>query len=156
MIERVVLNLVDNALKYTTQGSVVTVQASYKGMIRVEVIDNGPGIPDEYKDNIFDRFTRVPGQKSQRRSTGLGLTFCKLAIESHGGRIWVEDNPEGGSIFAFTLPVAQIPPDTELNANKPKVPTLKVRTPPPAREETGDDDGSSARKAKKKSPISRS
>lgn len=154
MIERVVLNLVDNALKYTTQGSMVTVKASYKGMIRVEVIDNGPGIPDEYKDHIFDRFTRVPGQKSQRRSTGLGLTFCKLAIESHGGRIWVEDNPDGGSIFAFTLPVAKIPPDAEPGAGKPKSPTLKVRTPPPPREENSSGDGN-ARTRKKKSPASR-
>jgi signal transduction histidine kinase len=73
-------------------------------MIRVAVVDSGPGIPDDFKDRIFDRFTQIPGQKGRRRSAGLGLAFCRIAVEAHGGQIWVEDNPEGGSVFAFTLP----------------------------------------------------
>jgi signal transduction histidine kinase len=112
MIERVVLNLLDNALKYAPPGSVVTVntrrthEQDPKGgnMIRVAVIDSGPGIPDYFKDRIFDRFTQIPGQKGRRRSAGLGLAFCRIAVEAHGGQLWVEDNPEGGSVSAFTLP----------------------------------------------------
>ena len=121
MIERVVLNLVDNALKHTDPGTLVTLRSEVrKGDTRGEqdqvaalIIDNGPGVPDDYKDKIFDRFTQVPGASSMRRSTGLGLAFCRMAIESHGGKIWVEDNPGGGSIFQFTLPVADVPPDYE-------------------------------------------
>jgi NtrC-family two-component system sensor histidine kinase KinB len=112
MIERVVLNLLDNALKYAPPGSVVTVNTRKTheqdprggNMIRVAVIDSGPGIPDDFKDRIFDRFTQIPGQKGRRRSAGLGLAFCRIAVEAHGGQIWVEENPEGGSVFAFTLP----------------------------------------------------
>jgi signal transduction histidine kinase len=79
-----------------------------EGFIRVEVRDTGPGIPDEYKERLFDRFTQVDGQHGRRRGTGLGLTFCRLAVEAHGGRIWVENNPQGGAIFAFTLPVIEL------------------------------------------------
>jgi len=117
MIERVVLNLVDNALKYSPPGTMIRLRASVAQagsdpvdeagqMLRIEVIDQGPGVPDDYKQKIWDRFATVPGLKGRRPSAGLGLAFCRLAIESHGGRAWVEDNPEGGSIFAFTLPIA--------------------------------------------------
>ncbi|MCC7450888.1 MAG: histidine kinase, partial [Anaerolineae bacterium] len=110
-IERVLLNLVDNALKYAPMDGVIYVRARQhpedgENLIRIEVIDNGPGIPDEFKARIFDRFQQIDGSKSHRRGTGLGLTFCRLTVEAHGGKIWIEDNPEGGSIFAFTLPVA--------------------------------------------------
>jgi len=110
-IERVLLNLVDNALKYAPMDGVICVRARQhpedgENLIRIEVIDNGPGVPDEFKARIFDRFQQIDGSKSHRRGTGLGLTFCRLTVEAHGGKIWIEDNPEGGSIFAFTLPVA--------------------------------------------------
>ncbi len=128
MIERVALNLLDNALKYTEPGTLVSIGAALRSpenkerassdstrrldrdilkhtMVEIFVIDNGPGVPDEYKERIFDQFSQIPGRKGRRRSAGLGLAFCKLAIESHRGRIWVDDNPAGGSIFRFTLPV---------------------------------------------------
>jgi signal transduction histidine kinase len=119
MIERVVLNLLDNALKFTPPGGNVKVRteleesesdeedgAVAEPAVRVEIIDSGPGVPDDYKTRIFDRFTQVHGQKSRRRGTGLGLAFCRLAVDTHGGRIWVEDaEGEKGSVFAFTLPV---------------------------------------------------
>ncbi len=110
-IERVLLNLVDNALKYAPLDGLICVRVSQhpedgENRIRVEVIDNGPGVPDEHKARIFDRFQQIDGSKAHRRGTGLGLTFCRLTLEAHGGKIWIEDNPEGGSIFAFTLPVA--------------------------------------------------
>jgi K+-sensing histidine kinase KdpD len=106
-IERVLLNLVDNALKFTPVGGLIQIRAHREGedRVRVEVADNGPGIPDDYKETIFDRFQQIDHLKGNRRGTGLGLTFCQLTIEAHGGSIWIEDNPGGGSIFAFTLPL---------------------------------------------------
>jgi signal transduction histidine kinase len=75
------------------------------GFARIDVWDTGPGIPDDYKAKLFDRFIQVKGRRGARRGIGLGLTFCKMVVEAHGGEIWIEDNPSGGSIFAFTLPM---------------------------------------------------
>lgn len=110
-IERMVLNLVDNALKYAPNKSQVKVRAitGDPDYVRLEIVDSGPGIPDEYKKRLFDRFVQVEGRKSVRRGVGLGLTFCKLVSEAHGGDIWVADNPDGGgSIFKVTLPIAKL------------------------------------------------
>jgi len=115
-IERVLLNLVDNALKFTPIGGLVQVKAQATsdraGFARIDVYDSGPGIPNNYKERIFDRFEQVDGSQGRRRGTGLGLTFCKLAVEAHGGHIWIEDNPGGGSVFAFTLPISALPNKT--------------------------------------------
>ncbi|MEP7290251.1 MAG: GAF domain-containing protein [Chloroflexota bacterium] len=112
-VERLLLNLMDNALKFSPSDSQVTVRAhepgaegAAPGFVRIDVIDAGPGVPDEYKLLLFDRFVQVRGRQGTRRGTGLGLTFCRLVTETHGGRIWIDDNPAGGSIFSFTLPVA--------------------------------------------------
>ncbi len=112
-IERVLLNLVDNALKFSPADSTVIVRAhepgaegAAPGFVRIDVVDSGPGVPDEYKMMLFDRYVQIRGRKGARRGTGLGLTFCRLVAETHGGRIWIDDNPTGGSIFSFTLPVA--------------------------------------------------
>jgi signal transduction histidine kinase len=104
-IERVLLNLVDNALKFAPVGGLVQIRARRENLdrVRVEVADNGPGVSDEYKKRIFDRYQQADQRGSHRRGTGLGLTFCKLAVEAHGGNIWIEDNPGGGSVFVFTL-----------------------------------------------------
>lgn len=72
--------------------------------VRIDISDQGPGIPDEYKARLFDSFVQVQGRRSSRGGVGLGLTFAKLTIEAHGGHVWIEDNPGGGSLFAFTLP----------------------------------------------------
>jgi signal transduction histidine kinase len=105
-ITRVISNLVDNALKFSPTGSQINVAGSMveKGEVLVKVVDNGPGIPEEYREKIYERFGQIPGVQARRRGTGLGLTFCRLAVEAHGGRIWVESNPTGGSIFILTLP----------------------------------------------------
>jgi two-component system, NtrC family, sensor histidine kinase KinB len=112
-IERVLLNLFDNALKFSPEDSAVVVRGyapgtheAPKGYSRIELVDNGPGVPPEYRETLFNRFVQVQGRSGRRRGTGLGLTFCRLVVESHGGRIWIEDNPDGGTIFVFTLPVA--------------------------------------------------
>jgi len=106
---RVLVNLVDNALKFTPRGERVWVAAGPepKG-VRVEVVDAGPGIPVAERARIFEKFTQVQRQAETRRGVGLGLSFCRMAVEAQGGRIWVEDGPGGrGSRFVFTLPQAQ-------------------------------------------------
>jgi signal transduction histidine kinase len=106
-VERLILNLVDNALKYAPAESTVVVRVTRwheTGFVRLDVVDNGVGVPDDYKQRLFDRFVQVSGRQIVRRGVGLGLNFCRLVSEAHGGNIWVEDNPEGGSVFSVTLP----------------------------------------------------
>jgi len=109
-ISRVLTNILDNALKFTPSGGHVTISATIgereDAIIRIS--DTGSGIPAEFREKIFDQFTQIPGQRSRRRGSGLGLTFCRMAVEAHGGRIWVEGRPESepGSVFTFTLPLA--------------------------------------------------
>lgn len=107
-ISRVVANLVDNAIKFTPPGGMVKVlcRPIPEQQVMVQVSDTGPGVPEEYREVIYERFKQVPGRAGRRRGSGLGLTFCKLAIETLGGRIWYEPAPSGGSVFNFTLPVA--------------------------------------------------
>jgi two-component system clock-associated histidine kinase SasA len=109
-IDRVVANLIDNAIKYTPGGGQVTVIAEPgEGEVIVSVIDTGPGIPPEERERIFQRFARLARDRGKRRGFGLGLVYCRLAVEAHGGRIWVEPGPKGmGSCFVFTLP-RQVP-----------------------------------------------
>ncbi len=106
-VYRVLQNLVDNALKYAPSSSRVTVAATAgaPGWVRVAVSDQGPGIPAEARERIFDKFAQMRG--AERKGTGLGLAFCRMAVEAHGGEIHVEDPGDaGGALFAFTLPAA--------------------------------------------------
>jgi NtrC-family two-component system sensor histidine kinase KinB len=105
---RVLTNLVDNAVKFTPAGGRIIVSSTRFGnnMLAVQVSDTGPGVPQDYREKIFERFSQVPGVIGRRRGSGLGLTFCRLAVEAQGGKIWVEPRPGGGSIFTFTLPLA--------------------------------------------------
>jgi signal transduction histidine kinase len=107
-IDRVLTNLTDNALKYTPEQGQITLQIEVgQEMVAVSVTDTGTGIPDEERERIFERFAQVSGGRPTRRGFGLGLTFCKLTVEAHGGQIWVEAGPHGiGSRFVFTLPIA--------------------------------------------------
>jgi len=109
ILQRVLINLLDNALKFTPRGGRVWVEAQPEAEgVRVEIVDTGPGIPLEEQARIFEKFTQVQGRVGTRRGSGLGLAFCRMAVEAHGGRIWVEDGPRGnGSRFIFTLPKAQ-------------------------------------------------
>lgn len=116
MIVRVLSNLVDNALKFTPDGGVVTLWARYDrdakpSVIVLGVSDTGPGIPTEAFDQLFEKFRQVPSVRGRRRGTGLGLPFCKLAVEAHGGHIWVDSQVGVGSTFALTLPV--VPPRSD-------------------------------------------
>ncbi len=109
LIERVLINLLDNAVKFTPLGGRVTVSAlpEDRAFVRCSVHDTGLGIPRDYLDRIFERFVQIPGQDGRRQGTGLGLAFCRLAVEAHGGRIWVESEEGQGCHFHFTLPVAR-------------------------------------------------
>jgi signal transduction histidine kinase len=106
-IERVLANLLDNAIKYTPDAESILIAAEARNnQIVVSVTDSGPGIPVEERERIFERFAQIPGQTPTRRGFGLGLTFCRLAVEGHGGHIWVEPGLDGhGSTFIFTLPL---------------------------------------------------
>jgi len=109
MIDRVVINLLDNAIKFTPNGGQISVAAEpHADQVAVSIIDTGYGIPPEQRPHIFDRFSRGTSDVPRPRGFGLGLTFCKLAIEAHGGQIWVEDGVGGvGCKFVFTLPLRQ-------------------------------------------------
>ncbi|MEJ2013471.1 MAG: ATP-binding protein [Anaerolineales bacterium] len=105
-IARVFSNLIDNALKFTPTGGQVKLSLTQAGdLADIQIIDSGPGIPMEYRERIFDRYGQIPGTSGRRRGTGLGLAFCKLAVDAHDGRIWVEDSPAGGSNFHIQLPI---------------------------------------------------
>jgi len=111
MIRRVVTNLLENAMKYTPAGSKIYLGASKrKKDVLMWVQDSGPGIAPGERERIFDKFTRLHGSGGPK-GFGLGLAFCKLAIEAHGGQIWVEDGPVSGACFKFTLPVQEEQPD---------------------------------------------
>jgi PAS domain S-box-containing protein len=98
-------NLIINALRHTPENGIVRVRGlAINHSVRFEVSDTGDGIPKEFQSRIFERFFRVPG--ASVGATGLGLSFCKEIVESHGGQIGVESEPGHGSTFWFTLPVA--------------------------------------------------
>lgn len=104
LIGRVIHNLVQNALKHTAPGGHITLAArAENGQLVVSVQDDGEGIPPEYHAHIFEKFAQV--NKAARNGSGLGLAFCRLAVEAHGGRISVESQPHHGSTFTFTLPL---------------------------------------------------
>ncbi len=107
LVQRVLLNLLTNALDHSPEEHPVVVHISQDdGVGRVRVIDRGPGVPEEFRDQIFEKFGQVAGSgKPRRGSVGLGLAFCKLAVDAHGGRIGVEGSEGGGSTFWFELPV---------------------------------------------------
>jgi two-component system sensor histidine kinase KdpD len=107
MIDQVVTNLLENAVKYTPPGTPVEVRVKRAGdRIRVAVADQGPGIPPKQRTRVFDKFHRLErrGQVGQVKGSGLGLAVSKGLVEGHGGRIWIEETPGGGATFLFDLP----------------------------------------------------
>ena len=114
LLEQVLANLLDNAIKYSPPDGVITVSAQKKGNeVLISVSDEGAGIPEKERHKVFDKFFRrefCPDSKG----TGLGLSICRGIVEAHKGNIWVEGRPGGGSIFILSLP---------LSAQQPKVVT---------------------------------
>jgi two-component system sensor histidine kinase KdpD len=126
LIEQVLVNLLENAAKYTPPNTEIELSAWYQDRkngnnatgintaineVVVEIADHGPGIPPGDEEHIFDKFYRA--RPATAGGVGLGLTICRTIIEAHGGRIWASNRPAGGATFRFTLP---------LNGEPPKVP----------------------------------
>jgi PAS domain S-box-containing protein len=108
MIGRVLINLFENAIKYSPAEGEISAGAEVKDdLITLWIDDSGKGIPAEERERIFDKFSRLESKStSAARGMGLGLAFCKIAVEAHGGKIWVEDRPDEGSRFIFSLPLS--------------------------------------------------
>jgi two-component system sensor histidine kinase KdpD len=106
----VLFNLLDNAAKYAPRGSTVTLRArplAEDGMVRLQVIDEGPGLPASDLERVFDKFHRIPGGDRQRAGTGLGLAICRGFVEAMGGTITAANRTDrSGAIFAVTLKAA--------------------------------------------------
>jgi two-component system sensor histidine kinase KdpD len=108
LIEQVLINLLDNTLRYTPAGSPITILATAtEQAVTVEVADRGPGLPRGDEQRVFEKFYR--GEVGNR-GTGLGLAIARGIVEAHGGRIWAQNVPEGGVAFLFTLPITGTPP----------------------------------------------
>jgi len=110
LIVQVLINLIDNAIKYTPSGSEIEISAVEKdNKIAITVADNGHGIADEIKPRVFDMFyTGAEKIADSRRSLGLGLALCKSIVNAHGGEITVSDNKPHGAVFTFTLPKEEV------------------------------------------------
>lgn len=112
-ITQVLDNLLGNAIKFSPPGGTIAVSATLEGdgdWLHIWVEDEGPGIPPQHLEHIFEKFYRVErGVVRKASGVGLGLHICKSIVEAHGGRIWAENRPEGGSAFHFRVPVAGPP-----------------------------------------------
>jgi signal transduction histidine kinase len=109
LLRRVLVNLIGNSLKFCPSGSHLAVEATtQEESVLFSVRDDGPGIAPENRERIFDKWGQAESSSAGRKlSSGLGLTFCRLAVEAHGGRIWVESEVGKGSDFRFTIPLTQ-------------------------------------------------
>lgn len=111
LVIQILVNLTDNAFRYTPADAAVCVSAKKAGeFAEIRVADNGPGIPDAEKAKVFEKF--YSGKNciaDNRRSLGLGLYLCKVIVEAHGGTICLTDNTPHGAVFSFTLPLEEVP-----------------------------------------------
>jgi two-component system, sensor histidine kinase and response regulator len=110
LIRRVIENLVENSTKYAPAGTDIRLEVSLEneGRLLFRVRDLGPGVPVEFRSKIFDQYVQIDHDRPRhpRGGRGLGLAFCRLSVEAHGGEIWVEDNSPRGSAFCFWIPAA--------------------------------------------------
>jgi two-component system sensor histidine kinase KdpD len=111
LLEQVLINLLENAAKYTPEGQPIEISARAEDHeVLVEVADRGPGIPKDEAEHIFEKFYRLPRAGSKPGGAGLGLAICRGIVEAHGGKMWVENREGGGAAFRFTLPIEGTPP----------------------------------------------
>ena len=110
MIEQVLINLLENSLRYTPDKSPVEIMAEVSAFaVKISVADHGPGIPEGLENQLFEKFYRVRHEAAQS-GVGLGLAICRSIIEAHGGKIQAQNRPEGGAIFSFVIPLDQAQP----------------------------------------------
>ncbi len=115
LLQQVLVNLLENAVKYTPSGSPITISASrHDGAVEVTVADRGPGLSAGEEDRIFEKFYRA--QKGRGGGVGLGLTICRGIVTAHGGRIWATNRHGGGAAFHFSLPIEGEPPPISTEA----------------------------------------
>jgi two-component system sensor histidine kinase KdpD len=109
LIEQVLVNLLDNAVKYTPGTTALRIGATAsEGRITIEIADAGPGLTPGEEERVFEKFYRGAG--TSERGAGLGLAICQGIVQAHGGRVWAHNLPEGGAAFFFTLPLTETPP----------------------------------------------
>lgn len=105
MLMRVVLNLLGNAIKFTRKAAPIEMSLVHAdGRLRLRVADRGLGVPAAERERIFEKFARAGAAAESAPGTGIGLSFCRLAAETLGGKVWVEERPGGGSVFIFDIP----------------------------------------------------
>ena len=110
MIEQVLINLLENVLRYTPEGSPVEIKAQASSIaVEISVADWGPGIPKGSENKVFEKFYRARHEAAQS-GVGLGLSICRAIIEAHGGSIQVQNRPTGGAVFSFMIPLDHLPP----------------------------------------------
>jgi len=106
LLRRTIENLLFNAVKHTPPGGLITLEAQkIEGFLQISVHNTGSVIPDEWKEKIFAPFAIAHGHDRRKSGSGLGLAFCRMAVDGHGGKIWAESAPETGTKFSFTLPL---------------------------------------------------
>jgi len=113
LMRRTIDNLLSNALKFSSENSTITVRLEYTEQdsfsnghrpgLYIEVIDEGPGIPEEYRESVFDSYEVVKMKSADIPQVGIGLAFCKMVVEAHGGEIWVDGNDPTGAIFTIYI-----------------------------------------------------
>ena len=112
LMERILQNLIINSINATPEGGAISIEVSSQresGMIRFDVRDTGSGIPESYRHLVFEKFAPASDESDHLNSTGLGLSFCKMAVEAHGGTIWFSSKEGEGTTFSFTLPMVGEP-----------------------------------------------
>ena len=117
LIDQVLTNLLDNAVKYSPEGTTVVVSLRREGDQAVlSVADNGPGIPRNARNRVFERFYRLPETTARQvPGTGLGLAICHAVVTAHGGRIWIDDRAQTGTTMSIALPIPPEPPELDLS-----------------------------------------
>lgn len=116
MVEQVLFNLVDNALKYSPPDAPVDILVSAdENELKIEVADRGPGLTEEETQAVFEKLYRGSASAGMARGAGLGLAIAQAIVQAHGGKIWATNRREGGAVFAFTLPLERPPADLALD-----------------------------------------
>ena len=109
-IDQVLTNVLENAIRYTPEGSTITITAAcHDDEVQIDIADEGPGIPADEREHVFEKFYRLSAPETSSGGTGLGLAIAKYVVEAHKGRIWAHPAQRGGTVISFTLPLESAP-----------------------------------------------